>query len=227
MPGMCGRITQITNASQVAVEFSITKLHFDPVRAVPRYNVAPTQPVMVITSDLSGQRHLSLMQWGLIPAWAKDLSKLPTLINARLETIAEKPSFRGAFRHRRCLVPTDGFYEWKRDGKDKQPFFIHRPDGHALAIAGLREQWESPDGGLVETFCLITRDADQGMLQVHNRMPVMLNPSDYDAWLDPKQQGKDVLPRLHPVGSDQLAFTAVSKRVNSTANDDPSLLTPV
>lgn len=225
---MCGRFTQITNPSQVAREFGVKEIHFDPARAVPRYNVAPTQPVMVVRSDLtSGDRQLSLLLWGLIPFWAKDPKALPNLINARIETAAIKPSFRGAFKVRRCLIPSDGFYEWKRDGTDKQPYFIHRNDGQHVAIAGLWEEWEPADGSYVETFTLLTREADSGMRALHDRMPVLVRPDQYDLWLDPRRQGKDVWPLLHPLGSDQLAFTPVSKRVNSPANDDPSVLQPV
>lgn len=225
---MCGRITQTTNAAQVAQEFSVTRNMLDPARVIPRYNVAPSQPVMVVRNDPhSGERALDFLLWGLIPSWSKDPAKLPHLINARVETVAEKPSFKGPFRYRRCLVPADGFYEWKRDGQEKQPFFIHRPDGHALAIAAIWEEWEPSDGSLVETFALLTQEADVNMAQIHDRMPVMLGSHDFDLWLDPKRSGREVLPKIHATGTGDLAFTPVSKRVNSAANDDPQLIEPV
>ena len=159
----------------------------------PRYNIAPTQTVAIVRrKDDGGGRELALVRWGLIPSWAKDASIGGRLINARAETVAEKPAFRGAFRRRRALVPADGFYEWrKREGdRPKQPLLIRRRDGQPFALAGLWEHWRGPEGE-VQTCTIVTTAANVVLAPIHDRMPVILDPASYDRWLDPAQPGAE------------------------------------
>ncbi len=197
----------------------------------PRYNIAPTQETPVVRLDQAGGRALAMLRWGLVPSWAKDATIGAKLINARADTVATKPSFRAAFRQRRCLVPADGFYEWQaglpgkpRPGKPKQPYLIARADKATFAFAGLWEHWR--DGGQVlETFTIITTDANKTLMPIHHRMPVILDPGNYAAWLDPKNKDAEAL--LKPAPDDALTAIPISTRVNAVRNDDPSLIAPV
>src|SRR5664279_313889 len=158
----------------------------------PRYNIAPTQYVPVITNEQP--KTLSLYRWGLIPSWAKEEAIGNKMINARADGIAEKPSFRSAFKRRRCLVPASGFYEWRKgDGKTKTPMYIHLKDQDLFAMAGLWEVWHNSNGDEIRTFTIITTDANDFMMPVHNRMPVILHKRDYEQWLDPHDVPADVL----------------------------------
>jgi len=182
---MCGRYTLKTTPDVVADQF-----HFEELSDLkPRYNIAPSQLVACvrITSG-STTREGSILRWGLIPSWAKDPAIGMKLINARAETVAEKPSFRKSFKQRRCLVLADGFYEWQKAGRVKQPYYIRMKDDRPFAFAGLWEHWASPGGQVIETCALLTIEPNELMAPIHSRMPVILNPDAYDDWLDPDQQ---------------------------------------
>ena len=204
-----------------------------PLNLRPRYNVAPSQDVAAVRANDEG-RTLAMLRWGLIPAWAKDSAIGHRLINARSETAPEKPSFRSAFRHRRCLIPADGFYEWKREGKTRQPWLFGLSDGKPFAFAGLWESWTVPQGAAltgslaergpgdaVETCTILTTAANETVAPVHGRMPVILPPEIYDPWL----AGKDV--PLAPYPADAMTAHPVSTLVNRPANDDPRCVEPV
>jgi putative SOS response-associated peptidase YedK len=202
----------------------------------PRYNIAPTQDILVVRNDpTDGRRRADMMRWGLIPSWSKDPKpgSGPPMINARSETLAEKPMFRSAVRRRRCLIPADGFYEWQQAtsgprGK-KQPYFIHRPDDGPFAFAGLWETWTRPsesasdaDRLTIESCTIVTTEANAALSELHERMPVVLAPCDYDTWLDPKAEDPQTLKHLMvPCGEDELVTEPVGTHVNRVANDDP------
>ena len=191
-----------------------------------RYNIAPSLSVPVIRQSPEGRRVVSLLQWGLIPNWSKDASIGLKLANARAETVAEKPSFRSAFRSRRCIVPASGFYEWKSEGRNKQPYYFRYRSGDPLAIAGLWESWRDSTGNIVRTFCVITTTANTTVAPVHDRMPVLLAPSDFAEWLDPDTKGHDVAALLVPCRSDLMECWPVSKAVCRASNDDKALIDP-
>lgn len=220
---MCGRYSLSASGEKLAEQFQLAEIP----ELAPRYNIAPTQEVAVVRQCAEG-RQLALLRWGLIPSWAKDPRSGARMINARAETVAEKPAFRSAFVRRRCLVPADGFYEWKRTAGGKQPFFFQMRDGRPLAFAGLWEQWKSPDGGQIESYTILTTDANELLRPVHDRMPVILPPAAYDLWLDPDVQKPDVLlALLHPYPEEAMTAYPVSMRVNSPANDDPQCIAPI
>ena len=221
---MCGRYTMSIPAETLARHFGL-----DAVPDVaPRFNIAPTQAAAVVR--LSTAREvpvLDFLRWGLVPAWAKDASGAGRLINARAETAADKPSFRSAFRHRRCLVPADGFYEWRTEGGAKQPYRITRPDGAPIAFAGLWERWGKGDEPL-ETFTILTTAANAALQPLHDRMPVIVDPIDFALWLDPTATDPALVERLLVAPPDDaLTYYPVGRAVNSVGNDDPSLVAPV
>lgn len=216
---MCGRFSQTQTAEAIARSFQIAEV--PPL--TPRYNIAPTQPVATVLQILENKdRQLRMLHWGLIPSWAKDPKMGSKLINARAETVAEKPAFRSAFRHRRCLVIADGFYEWQQqeNKKQKQPFYFRLDDGRPFAFAGLWEHWEDGNGEAIESCTLLTTDANELMRSVHNRMPVILDRKDYELWLDPEVKKPELLlPLLHPYASEEMMAYPVSKTVNKPSND--------
>ena len=213
---MCGRFAQKSPAKKIRKQFKVE----DVPPLVERYNVAPTQSVLVVREAPDG-REATLLRWGLVPRWAKDPAVGNRLINARAETVAEKPSFREAFARRRCLVPLDGFYEWSRRGERKRPFYFHLRDGEPFAVAGLWEAWEG-EGGVLETCTLLTTGANELLAGYHDRMPVILSPDDYDLWLDADVRRPELLlPLLRPYPSDEMGAYAVSPLVNSPSNDGP------
>lgn len=222
---MCGRFTLRTNMHDVAQAFDLPDVPELPFR----YNIAPTQEVAAIRLEPEqNQRELSLLYWGLIPSWAKDAKMASKLINARAETVAEKPSFRSAFTKRRCLIVADGFYEWQKlaDGK-KQPFYIHCQDDKPFAFAGLWESWNG-EGETIESCTIITASANEVMQPLHDRMPVILSASDYDQWLDPTFKDKSALKELlEPCPADWLEAYPVSTRVNNPKHDEAECLKPV
>ncbi|MBC7931476.1 MAG: SOS response-associated peptidase [Rubrivivax sp.] len=219
---MCGRFTQKSPSKKIAKKFEVEEV--PPL--VERYNVAPTQAVLGIR-DSSGGREGSFFQWGLIPSWAKDAAIGNKLINARSETVSEKPSFREAFARRRCLVPVDGFYEWSRQGEKKQPYYFHMKDEEPFAIAGLWERWEGEESPL-ETCTLLTTGANELLAPYHDRMPVIVKPEDYGLWLDADVRRADQLtPLLSPYPHDEMIACAVSRLVNSPSNDDSRLVEPL
>ena len=190
----------------------------------PRFNIAPTQPIATIR-QAHGARRFALVRWGLVPGWVKDPSAFSLLINARAETVAEKPSFRGAIRHRRCLVPASGYYEWHRpsDGS-KQPWYIRPRDGKLVALAGLWEEWCDPDGGEIETGALLTVAANASLAPIHHRMPAVIAPEDFDTWLDVGGTPvKEALALLRPAPDGFFEAVPVSQRVNSARDDDEAL----
>lgn len=192
----------------------------------PRFNVAPSQSVPVIREASDGRRQILAMRWGFVPAWAKEFGV--GLINARAETAGEKPSFRQAFRQRRCIVPASGFYEWaKVDGK-KTPHYIHMTDGAPMPFAGLWESWKSPEGQVTETCTILTTTANSVVAPIHDRMPVILHPDEFSLWLDRELHEADRLaPLFAPYPADRLEVYPVSSLVNSPANDAPSCIDPV
>ena len=221
---MCARFTLVTPAKDVAEEFQLEEI---PSLA-PRYNVAPTQPVATVRrKEGRGKREFASLRWGLIPSWAKDLKIGARMINARAETLSEKPAFREAFRERRCLIPADGFYEWRRVGSKKQPFYFRLRGGRSFAFAGLWERWEG-QGAAVESCTLLTTDANDLLRPVHERMPVILNPEDYETWLDSSVRGTERLrPLFAPYSPEEMDFHPVGMRVNSPKNDDPACIEPL
>ena len=194
----------------------------------PRYNIAPTQPIAVVIADLDGSRHFRLVRWGLIPGWSKDATTQSLLFNARSETAADKPSFRAAMRHRRCLVPADGFFEWKRQGEARFPYYIRRRDGGPMAFAGIWETWLGTDGSEIDTGAILTTAANGLMARLHDRMPVILPPESWADWLDcANHRPEDVRELTRPAPDDLLEAIAVSERVNAVRNDDDGLLEPL
>jgi putative SOS response-associated peptidase YedK len=194
----------------------------------PRYNIAPTQSVPVIRNQ-AGIRSLSLLRWGLVPKWAKELSIGSKMINARAETISEKPSFRSAFQRQRCLVPADGYYEWKKEGSRKIPYLIQTSDEKPFAMAGLWESWRPKDASAkpLETFTVITTTANEATSFVHDRMPVILDQDQYLTWLDEAFDDVESLKSmLGPYASERVALRPVSTYVNSVRHDDPRCVEP-
>lgn len=219
---MCGRylITSPPDAMRAFAAYA------DQPNFPSRHNIAPTQPVPVVRVE-NGKRHFVLLRWGLVPSWAKEINTSP-LINARAETIFDKASFRQAVRRRRCLFPADGFYEWRREGKSRQPFVIRRRDRGLFAMAGIWEHWVGSDGSELESAAIVTTDANATLAPVHHRMPVILDPQDFDAWLEtPETEAGDLAALLVPAPDDLLDAVPVSDRVNKVANDDAGLLEPV
>jgi putative SOS response-associated peptidase YedK len=214
---MCGRFGLVSTAQELYQHFGLADL----ADLSPRYNIAPGQSISVILQDPTTQkRYLHSLQWGLIPSWAKDPKPM---INARTETVAEKPTFRSALRHRRCLIPADGFYEWQGQGNSKQPFHIGLKHRSLFAFAGLWERWKSPAGTWLQSCAIITTTANPVMAEIHDRMPVIIDPQDYSIWLDPAIENPAVvLPYLRVYPSEEMAAYPVSTRVNSSKHDDPS-----
>lgn len=221
---MCGRFTLRVSPEQIADLFSLDAT--PPV--APRYNIAPTQPVLAIREDYGGNgREATFLNWGLIPFWAKDPSIGSRMINARSETAAEKPSFRAAFKYRRCIIPADGFYEWQKVAGGKQPQLIGMADGALFGLAGLWERWEQ-DGSAIESCTILTTEPNELLAPIHNRMPVILHPEDYDEWLDRSIQKADPLLHLmRPFPAELMAHRPVSTHVNNPRNEDPACVAPL
>jgi putative SOS response-associated peptidase YedK len=194
----------------------------------PRYNVAPGQNVLVARARASGRgREPALVKWGLVPVWAKDPKIGNRMINARSETVADKPSFRAALKHRRCLIPADGFYEWQRSGKSKLPFCIRLRDDRPFAFAGLWEHWQDPAGNELESCTLLTTSPNELMAPIHDRMPVILRPVDHELWLDPAvQKAEPLLPLLAPFPATEMRAFPVGVGVNSPTHDDAQCIAP-
>jgi putative SOS response-associated peptidase YedK len=223
---MCGRYVRYTPIDRYAERFGCDAVAAD-LDPTPSYNVAPSQPVLAARTTAGGRRELTALKWGLLPAWAKE-PKLPyATINARAETVAEKPAFRAAFRKRRCLIAADGFYEWQKTGNHKQPFFIRLADRSPFAFAGLWEHWEQA-GEAIESCAIIVTEANALMRTIHDRMPVILSPDDYDLWLDPEiGDPARLTPLLVPYPAERMEAWPVGTAVNSPRNDGPELLAAV
>lgn len=221
---MCGRFTLTASLDDLQAAFP--GFEWPPVHA-PRFNIAPSQPVLAIPND--GSRRAGFFVWGLVPAWARDPAIGSRLINARAETLAEKPAFRGSYRHHRCLILADGFYEWKREpgGRVKTPYFIRLKGGRPFAFAGLWDRWQAPDGGELLSCAIVTTQANALMRPIHERMPVLLTGAACDRWLDPAPRRPDELrDLLTPFPAGEMEAYAVSTLVNSPANDRPECIRP-
>lgn len=220
---MCGRFTLISSMDLLK---RIFKLNRGPLMP-PNYNIAPTQPVAAVRQNSEGERELSALRWGLIPSWAKDKSFGAKAINAQSETVFEKNAFRWPVRKQRCLIPADGFYEWKTEGKKKQPFFIRVGKDMPFAFAGIWDSWKDPDENTIESCSILTTDANSLIQLIHPRMPVILSPDDYDVWLDPALDTPNQLsPLLKPYPPETMTVYPVRPRVNSFTNNDPQLIEP-
>lgn len=212
---MCGRFSLTFSAEELSEVFQLDEI---PPSFPPRYNVAPSQPIAAVLKTIDRpSRHFSLLRWGLIPSWSKDPAIGNRLINARAETVGEKPSFRTAFKRRRCLIPASGFYEWQKKEQGKQAYYFHLKENQPFAFAGLWETWQD-----IPTGTILTTAANQLSQPIHDRMPVILKPEDYDRWLDPTNQASEVLQSLlKPFPSEEMEIYPVSNKVNNPANDSP------
>lgn len=221
---MCGRFTLTLDPGEIQ-----TLLELGPFVHVvqPRYNIAPSQPVAIVKDP--EKRSVELYKWGLVPSWANDLNIGNRMINARAETAYEKPSFRGAFKYRRCLILADGFYEWytQEKGGLKTPYLFKLQNDYPFTFAGLYEHKEFPEGGELHTCTILTCEPNQLVSKYHNRMPVMLGPKIRWDWLDPDAQQPDLIEMLQPYPAEEMKCYAVSRAVNSPGNDNPQVVEPV
>jgi putative SOS response-associated peptidase YedK len=222
---MCGRFTLTTPAETLAEAFGLD----EAPELQPRYNIAPTQPVVAVRRIPAGApRSLSLLRWGLVPAWSREPRGRTLLINARAETLVDKPAFREPFERRRCLIPADGFYEWRQAGGAREAFLVRHADGRPLAFAGL---WELPterDPGVEGTCTIITTEPNEALREIHDRMPVILGREDWNRWLDPELRRVSLLrPLLRPCPADALTVTRVGPAVNNAANETPDCAQPL
>jgi putative SOS response-associated peptidase YedK len=226
---MCGRYLLTAPAEAMREIFGFIERPNLP----PRYNIAPTLQVPVVRQRRNppGERTLQLLRWGLVPPWAKDLSGGAKMINARADTIAEKPAFRQPFEKRRCLVPADGFYEWRPGDPEKRPYLIRPRDGTPVAFAGVWDRWTPPadpppERPYIDSFAIVTTEANETLRPLHHRMPVIVAPEDYAAWLDPGAEIASLRALLRPAPEDRMIAVPVDRRVNSVRNDDADLLRP-
>ncbi|WP_149425244.1 SOS response-associated peptidase [Oryzomicrobium terrae] len=219
---MCGRYALHADRQTLVSAFELSECP----EVTPRYNIAPMQPSLVVRQRPTGERVAHFLRWGLVPSWAKDTSIAPKLINARSETLAEKPSFRSAYKRRRCIVPASGFYEWKTEGKEKQPYYVHPASTELIGFAGLWERWTLPDADPLDTFTIVTTEANTAMTDIHERMPVILAPEDYGLWLSGETEQDLVHQLLVPCPADWIAKYPVGKDVGNVRNQGPDLLTP-
>lgn len=222
---MCGRFTLHRDIESIADAFHLQEV----LKLEPQYNIAPTQMVaIVVHNPESDKREFQMLRWGLIPSWSKDQSAASKLINARSETVTQKPSFRNAFKRRRCLVLADGFYEWQKQSGNKQPFYFCIENGQPFGFAGLWEKWLSPEGDEVYTCTILTTVANSLLQKVHDRMPVILAPEDYGLWLDPKVQTSEPLQKLlHPYPASAMTSYPVSSLVNNPKHNSPECIAPL
>jgi putative SOS response-associated peptidase YedK len=220
---MCGRFVITSPPAALRQFFGYSEQPNFP----PRHNIAPTQPIPVVILE-NGGRHFRLMRWGLLPAWVKDPRKFALLINARSETVKEKPAFKNAMRRRRCLVPADGYYEWQGSEKRKRPHFIHRRDGAPIGLAGVAETWIGPNGEELDTVAIVTAPASPDLSVLHHRVPVTIAPDDFERWLDCRADDAEAVMALLTAPADgEFVWHEVSTRVNRTANDDAQLTLPI
>jgi len=217
---MCGRFALHANPEVIALQFGLASVP----RLAPRYNIAPGTEILAVRT-VDGVRAAALLRWGLVPSWAKDAALGARMINARAETVAEKPAFRAAFRRRRCLVPASGFYEWQARPGGKQPWYIRPRAGALFAFAALWERWSGPDGAL-ETCAILVTEANAALAPIHDRMPVILPPSAWSRWLE-CDPAADVRDLLRPCDPDQLVLHPVGRAVNDARRDEPALIEPL
>ncbi len=220
---MCGRFSRHHKPDEIAERFDVELIDFD---FDPRYNIAPSQISPVIA--FQNERKMMAAKWGLVPFWAKDPAIGNKLINARAETLAEKPSFKNALAKRRCLIPADGFYEWQKKSKGPgQPYYVRLNSGGLFAFAGLWEVWKNPEGGMLQTFTIITTEPNELIKTFHHRMAVILKPEDEGAWIDPENGVNDVLPLLKPYPAEGMEAYMVSRAINSPLTDNEALIEPI
>ena len=221
---MCGRFRLTRKDQEIREYFDVP----DDFEWKPRYNIAPTENVAVVRQRRDHpSRTLSGMRWGLIPYWSKDAKGAARMINARSEEITEKPAYREAFQQRRCLVPADGFYEWKREGKSKQPFHLGMTDDSLFAFAGIWERWKNPAGEIIKSCAILTTTPNNLLSGIHDRMPVILSPDDYEEWLNPAADIEVLKPMLKPYSSRTMRMYSVSTAVNRAGYDAPDCIAPV
>jgi len=220
---MCGRFALKAPPRSIQEHFNLS----EQVDLSPRYNIAPSQKIAVVR-QLPGKnsRRLDMLHWGLIPGWAKDMKIGYKMINARAETLAQKPSFRAAFKKHRCLIAADGFYEWKHAGKAKQPFYFHLKTGAVFGFAGLWESWNDPEGSIVESCTIITTAANELIRKIHDRMPVILPPQKYDAWLQDTTSAAALQRILIPYPAGEMEAYQVKPEVNNPKYDAPDCIRP-
>lgn len=221
---MCGRYFLHSTADKLTELFGEMPM---PMLA-SRYNIAPTQPVPIVRQDGDGRREMVLVRWGLVPGWSKGPDNRYSMINARVETVATKPAYRSAFRYRRCLVPADGFYEWKPGERGKQPFVLRAADRVPMALAGLWEHWQDDHGNELESCVILVRAADAAVGRIHDRMPVIVAPESFDLWLDTRSQKPGPIEALLAAQQPpELEIYPVSRSVNSPRNDTAELIEPI
>jgi putative SOS response-associated peptidase YedK len=220
---MCGRFTLTADGDALVARFGLVEL----AQWSPRYNIAPSQQILALRAGVSAAPTAVLLKWGLVPSWSKDSKIGNRLINARAETVAEKPAFRAAFARRRCLVLADGYFEWAAGPHGKQPYYIKPAGGDVVTIAALWEHWTSPGGEAVESCTLLTTDANRKLAPIHDRMPVILPTKSHDDWLDPKSPTEAVKDWLRPAPDDAFDPIPVSRIVNSPKNDVPACIEPL
>ncbi|MEM9945707.1 MAG: SOS response-associated peptidase [Cyanobacteria bacterium P01_D01_bin.36] len=227
---MCGRYTQTRTGDAIAKHFRLNNIPGQKPTPTPRYNIAPSQPIGAIAQPTT-QREYRIFQWGLVPSWSKDPAIGNRMINARSETVADKPSFRTAFKRRRCLIIADGFYEWKKattKGAKKQPYYIQMADQSLFAMAGIWETWESGDGSYLESCTILTTEPNELMQPIHNRMPVIVDPQNYDLWLNPTiQKAEPLQTLLRPFKADAMQAYEVSTAVNNPRNETAACVEPL
>src|SRR6266404_1377871 len=220
---MCGRFVITSPPAALRQIFG----YLEQPNFPPRHNIAPTQPIPVIILE-NGARHFRLMRWGLLPGWVKDPRKFTLLINARSETVSQRPAFKNAIRRRRCLIPADGYYEWQGSEKPKRPFFIHRRDGRPIGLAGLAETWTGPNGEELDTVAIVTAPASADLSVLHHRVPVTIAPDDFERWLDCGAHDAETAMALLKAPDDgEFVWHEVSIKVNRVANDDAQLILPI
>jgi putative SOS response-associated peptidase YedK len=220
---MCGRFARIYFRGKLKEKYKLKKGELLVDRLEDRYNIAPQQPIATVRAA-EGENELVMLKWGLIPSWSKDAKIAYQLTNARGETVADKPSFRSAFKARRCIIPASGFFEWKREGKQKQPFYIHSRDDGIFSFAGLWETWQDPEGEVIETCAVITTGANELMRTIHDRMPVILDWQAESVWLDAKAPVEDLRSLLVPFVSEKMDAYPVDPYVNDARNQGPKCI---
>lgn len=217
---MCGRFAQRRSPKTLAKQFQVTEV--PDIEA--RYNIAPTQNILAVQETPDG-REMKWLKWGLVPSWAKDASMGARLINARSETVAEKPAFRDAFKRRRCLIPADGFYEWQRTEGKKQPYFFQLKEEQLFGFAGLWDRWKGEDGSVIESCTILTTQANEVLAPVHDRMPVILHQDDYELWLDEDERKQELLKDLlQPYPADEMTSYPVSTSINNPREQGAQLI---
>jgi putative SOS response-associated peptidase YedK len=218
---MCGRYFLHSTADRLTELFGEMPMPL----LEPRYNIAPTQPIPIVREAAAGRREMALVRWGLVPGWSKGPDSRFSMINARVETVAEKPAYRNAFRYRRCLIPADGFYEWRAAGSGKQPHLLRARDGRPLALAGIWEHWQDADGNELESCAILVGEADSQVQPVHQRMPLIVAPESFGRWLDIHSQTPQPLEALLAAQQPpELEIHPVGRAVNNPRNDTAALL---